>query len=515
MVSSFGLRPSSGDIQARVDRVVPEFQARCTDQGRPAAVCRSLARTARHLVAWLALRPGQVAELDIRDIEVFLRHDCDCPAAFRSELHGGARRQALQLLDFLIETGRAAVPAPIASGGRLVEECLGTLAAQLCSAVYMRRFRSICRHFMVWLYLSDLELREIDGAVLQRFLDHECACTHPRFYAWPAVFAGTPAAASQLARFGRFLVDRGVVADWHDPAPNGHGKVQLDDYLDWLRRHRGLREATLFNYERFLRGLLPQLGDSPDSYDAASVRAVILTRARSLSPGQIRNESTALRSYLRFLATQGRCRPGLAGAVPTISRKPAAELPRYVEEGTIEALIQSCEPSTPAGLRDRAILLLLARLALRSGEIAALHPGDIDWCQALVTVRGKSRHPAALPLPQEVGDALKDYLLRARPRCACETLFVQCRAPYAALSSAAVHSIVRRALQRTGIRCDGRPAVHMFRHSRATHLLRGGTSPEAVGALLRHRSLATTAHYARVDVPMLLEVAQPWPEDPS
>ena len=237
----------------------------------------------------------------------------------------------------------------------------------------------------------------------------------------------------------------------------------------------------------------------------------MLTRGGSVSPGQVGNESTALRSYLQFLETQGLCRPGLAGAVPTIRRKPAAELPRYAEEESIEALIASCDPSTPAGLRDRAILLLLARLALRAGEITALHPGDVDWRQALVTVRGKSRRPAALPLPQEVGDALRDYLLRARPRTAGETLFVQCRAPYAALSSAAVHGIVRRAMKRAGVRCEGRPAVHMFRHSRATHLLRGGTSPEAVGALLRHQSLATTAQYARVDVPMLLEVAQPWP----
>ena len=157
------------------------------------------------------------------------------------------------------------------------------------------------------------------------------------------------------------------------------------------------------------------------------------------------------------------------------------------------------------------MLLLLARLALRPGDIAALQLDDVDWEQALIQVRGKSRRRVALPLPQEPGDALKDYILRARPHTACATVFPQSRAPHGRLSSSAVSVLVRRAMKRAGIDGDGLPAAYLFRYSRATHLLRSGASLEAVGALLRHESVKTTALYTRVDAPMLLAVARPWP----
>ena len=151
MLSPFRPLPSPEDIQARVDRVVPSLAAHCSDQGWPVDVCRSLARTARHLVAWLVLHPAEVAELDVRGVEGFLRHDCDCPAAFRSELHKGTRRQAVQVLDFLIETGQAAVPAPVASGGTLVEELWPPNTTATCTGAASGRSAatslsgSICR----------------------------------------------------------------------------------------------------------------------------------------------------------------------------------------------------------------------------------------------------------------------------------------------------------------------------------------------------------------------------------
>ena len=509
------LRPQAppGAIQAHLDRLVPAYRVHLNDLGCSPGMVSKLTGTARHMLAWLAVSATDVATLDIRGVGGFLRHDCNCPTAFRTPLNERSRGQAHRFLGYLIETGQATVPPAIVTGGELVDIFTDTLTAQGYSASTMRKYRSCCRHYVVWLYLSDLAPTAIDGAALRRFLDHDCTCTHPHFYARSGGFAGSGDAATMLSKFTDFLVDRGVVADLRDRVSDGNRDAHVDAFLDWLRRHRGLRDATLSNYQHALRAVLPRLGASPGAYDAASIRAAILRGAQSRSRSQIANESTALRSYLRFLTARGMCRPGLAGAVPSIRRQPAAQLPRYVGEGEIEALIASCDTATAVGLRDRAVLLLLARLALRPGDITALRLGDIDWEQAVLAVCGKSRRSATLPLPQEAGDALKDYIVQARPRSASATVFLRSLAPHRSLSNSAVSTLVGRAMKRTGIAGDGLRAACLFRHSRATHLLRGGTSLEAVGALLRHRSVRTTALYARVDVPMLLAVAQPWPEE--
>lgn len=509
-------RPSPEAIQTQIDRVLPAYEVHLRNQGHSASGFSSLTRTARHLVAWRTINQADIATLDIRDVDGFLRHDCNCPAEFCSQMNKCARWQAHQVLAYLLESGQAAVPSAIVTGGEFVESFTGTLAAQGYRESTVRAYRSQSRHFIVWLYLSGLTLAAIDGDALQQFLRHDCTCSHPRFLGRSGQFGGKPEYGATIARFASFLIERNVVADWRDPAPQAQRNCHVDAFLGWLRQHRGVREATLQNYERSLRAVLPLLGGSPDAYDVAVIRTAILDRAQSRSRGQLANERTALRSYLRFLEASGLCRPGLAGTVPsTGGTPPAAELPRYVEPKEIEALIASCDATTAIGCRDRAVLLLLARLALRPGDVTALRLADIDWEQALLTVSGKSRRREALPLPQDAGDALKDYLLRVRPRVADTTVFLRSVAPHADLSSSAVGSIVRRAMQRTGIDREGLPAAYLFRHSRATHLLRGGASVETVGALLRHRSVKTTARYARVDVPMLLAVAQPWPEEPA
>ncbi len=217
---------------------------------------------------------------------------------------------------------------------------------------------------------------------------------------------------------------------------------------------------------------------------------------------------------LRYLGANGFCNPALVAAVPSVRIEPQADLPRYVTDSEVEALIASCDTATSIGMRDRAIMLLLARLALRAGDIPALRLKDIDWEQARIRVSGKSRRSEAMPLPQECGDALKMYILLGRPRVDNDFVFLGSCAPHRALSSGRIVSeIVRRAKERAGIDGEGLPAAHLFRHSRATNLLRGGASLETVATILRHESIETTTLYARVDTRMLLEVAQPWPGD--
>ena len=509
MVLTFRPHALSGVIQARLERVLPAYETHLNNQGCSAAFFSKLTGTARHLVTWLTVNESDVAALDVRGVDGFVSHDCDCPAAFRSPRDEPSAWHAHRVLEYLLETGQAAMPSSIVTGGGLVEAFAGSLTAQGYRDATVRYFRSSCRHLIVWLYRSELTLAGIDGGVLQQFLDHDCACQHPQFFSRPNAFSGSPRVQAMLVRFARFLVRRGVVADWPDPVPEAGSEAHVGAFLGWMRQHRGARETTLRVYDRSLRALLPRLGDDPGTYAAVSIRTAMLERAQAGSGSPV--ECSALRSYLRFLAARGLCPPGLAGAVPSIPKKAAALLPRHVDQGVIEALIASCDTATAIGLRDRAVLLLLARLALRPGEIAALRLNDVDWKQALIRVRGKSRRSMALPLPQEPGDALKDYILRARPHIACATVFPQFRAPHDCLSSSAVSAIVRRAMKRAGIDGDGLPAAYLFRHSRATHLLRSGASLEAVGALLRHESVKTTALYARVDAPMLLAVAQPWP----
>ena len=505
------IRPHAlpGVIQAQVERVLPAYEAHLSDQGCSPGLFRRLTAEARHMIAWLTVNESDVATLDIRGVDRFLRHDCNCPAGVRNQQGGPSPWHAHRVLGYLLETGQTAVPASIVTGRELVEAFADTLVAQGYRHGTVCEFCGSCRHLVIWLYRSELALEEIDDGVLQRFLGHRCDCEHAQFFGRPHAFSGSRRVKAQIARFASFLIDRGVVADWRDPRPTISGTAHVDAFLDWLCQHRGARDTTLKAYRQSLQALLPLLGNDPGAFDAASIRAAILERAQSGSRNTA--EGSALRSYLRYLAGQGLCRPELVDAVPSIPRRTGSQLPKYIEQEDIETLIASCDSATSVGLRDRAVLLLLARLALRPGEVAALRLDDIDWEQALVAVSGKSRRSASLPLPQETGDAIKEYILRARPDTACPTVFPQFRAPHGCLSRCAVSAIVQRAMKRAGIDSEGLSGAYVLRHARATHLLRGGASPEAVGALLRHQSVKTTALYARVDASMLLAVAQPWP----
>jgi site-specific recombinase XerD len=181
-----------------------------------------------------------------------------------------------------------------------------------------------------------------------------------------------------------------------------------------------------------------------------------------------------------------------------------------VSAEAVQQIIDACDPDRTDGARDRAVLLLLARLGLRGGDIVQMGLCDIDWREACVRVVGKGRREARLPLPQEVGDAILAYLRDRHAVVACDRVFLRSRAPWRPLAeSSCVSAIVKRAMARAGISAPTRGA-HLLRHSLATAMLREGISLPSIGAVLRHRSVETTAHYAKVDVELLRSVAQPW-----
>jgi site-specific recombinase XerD len=271
---------------------------------------------------------------------------------------------------------------------------------------------------------------------------------------------------------------------------------------------------TVERHERLITKMLPALGTDAGQYNAASVRRVILNQIRGCRPAHAKTFVGALRVYLRFLATSGACQPGLDHSLPTVAEWKLSSLPRYLDAHQVARLIDSCCKEGQQGWRDRAIVLLLLRLGLRAGDIAGMRPADIDWQEATLLVRGKGRRDVHLPLPQDAGDAILDYIEHARPQVAIDRLFLCAKAPFRPLRSGTIVSgIVRAALRRAGIENPPTHGANLLRHSVATMMLRAGSTLDEIGTVLRHKSPDTTAHYAKVDVAALQQIAQPWPKE--
>ena len=313
--------------------------------------------------------------------------------------------------------------------------------------------------------------------------------------------------------FIRFLQAGGVIPR-PERAPSAAERWPiLAAFRVWMQQHRGLRESSLDTYQRVVVDLLEALGDAPQAYTAAQVRDFVLQRAQPHGIWRAKSITTATRVFLRFLTATGRCALGLEHAIPAYASWKLSSVPRFLEPEQVERVLEACVAEDARGLRDRAVMLLLARLGLRAGEVAGLRLRDLDWKGGSIVVCGKGRRHERLPLPQDVGDALLRYLQAGRPALASEHVFARVCAPQGPLTRAAVTHIARAALRRAGIRAPINGA-HVFRHSAATAMLRQGASLAGVGAVLRHRSPSTTAHYAKIDFGLLAEVAQPWPQVP-
>lgn len=284
-------------------------------------------------------------------------------------------------------------------------------------------------------------------------------------------------------------------------------------FSDWMRTQRGTMDVTLKNYRLSILALLQALGDQPAQFNAKVLREFVLDRTQQQSIESAKNTVTAVRMLVRFLIATGRCRPGLDHALPSIARWRLAALPKYLPADDVERIIASCNLTTLIGIRDRAVLLLLARLGLRAGDVAALQFEHIDWQNATLQVAGKNRRAERLPLAQEVGDAMIDYL-EQRPVLNDPHVFITTRYPFKGLSFQTVSQIATHAIQRAGVKTQVYGA-HLLRHSAACEMLRQGLSLPTIGAILRHRSIETTTTYAKIDTALLGQVARPWPEGAS
>jgi site-specific recombinase XerD len=279
-----------------------------------------------------------------------------------------------------------------------------------------------------------------------------------------------------------------------------------------MRRRRGVTDSTLDTYQRTLIDLMRTLGDGPQAYTALAIRTFVLERARRHGKASAKVTVTAIRAFLRYLTVVGRCPAGREYAVPSVAGWQLAATPAVLDAQEIERVIAACDGEKR--LRDRAVVLLLARLGLRASEVANLEFGHIDWKTGRLAVVGKSRRTEWLPLPQEVGEALIAYIERARPKVATPRVLITAQTPRQPINRVVVNDIVQFALERAGIE-SARKGSHLLRHSAATAMLRHGVSLAGVGAMLRHRSLRMTLHYAKVDFTSLAAVAQPWPGRPA
>ena len=358
-----------------------------------------------------------------------------------------------------------------------------------------------------WLLRKDYDLGGLDERVLEHFEKYE------------------QKKRRTAANGARITLQRllGVLRDARVAPPAERSPVQrtaVQCLTDRYRRHllddQGLAESTVVNYtwhvqkflsEQFGAGAVNLIG-----LQAQDATGFIQQTARDHSTRHAQLLVAALRSFFRFLRFQGEIETDLAPALPNVANWALSSLPKYIPAGAVQRVLDQCDRQTAVGRRNYAVLLLLARLGMRGGEVLRLNLEDIDWHHARITIRA-SKGPSwtQLPLTPEVGEAIARYLRHDRPRCDCRRVFLRARAPYLELShTAAITSLVRRALKKAGIE-SARKGAHLLRHSLATDMLRHGASLNEIGELLRHRSPNSTAVYAKVELTALRPLALSWP----
>lgn len=259
----------------------------------------------------------------------------------------------------------------------------------------------------------------------------------------------------------------------------------LDEFTAFLVAERGLASSTVWYYRATARRFLSRspglagVGDgSLDGVDAASVRSFVLAESLTRGVGSVKNVVTALRALLRFCHTRGYVSTSLADALPAVASWRQTSPPRTIRDDHLARMLASCDRHTAAGRRDYAILVVLARLGLRIGEVATLTVDDIAWRDGELLVHGKGNRHDRLPLPADAGAAIADYCQWGRHQGTCRGLFLHARAPYGALSSSAVGKVVERACERAGL---ARLGAHQLRHAAATALRQAGAPLFEIG----------------------------------
>ena len=394
---------------------------------------------------------------------------------------------------------------------RLLDDQIEPFLKQLQNAGYaqrtLRKKRTVARAFVRWAKSKRIVTRDLNARHIAAFVKRSPGIgkAHVQFE------------LAVMRLFVGYLRREAGLPSTAQKEPDSAAGDFLRQYESYLREDRGLAENSVHVYVPFIRDFLASRVTatgclSPHPWDPLSIRDFVLSHTRNRSAEYVRLLATALRSFFRFLFLSGQVVRDLASSVPRVCKYRQTAPPAFLSPEEISRVLAATDRSTPSGRRDYAILLLLARLGLRAGEVASLELGDIHWRTAEIVVRGKGRVVDRLPLLCEVGEALARYVGEDRGVSSSRRVFLRRWAPRTGLAGpAAVGHIVRSALARAGVRRSGRGAAHLFRHGLATRMIRHGASIAEISEVLRHRSQSTTAIYTQVAFEALRGVAQPWP----
>jgi site-specific recombinase XerD len=370
-----------------------------------------------------------------------------------------------------------------------------------------RRKLQLAANFSRWLNRNGIVARQVSAKHVGQYLQF-------RRRSGFSIQLGDPPA---VTGFLKFLRDQRVTKERLPKPIITPCQRWLREYDAYLQKERALSPATRINYGPFVRRfLVSRFGRGRVEFSklrAPDVLKFVRREASQLKTKRVLLMASALRSFLRFLRFRGEIKLDLAACVPAVASWSLSTIPRALPPAQVEqVLAQTCKRSTAVGRRDYAILLLLARLGLRGGEVCNLTLEDIDWEKSRIAVRGKGERVVQLPMPADVGQAIAGYLKEGRPRLpGNRRLFIRSRAPLTGFKGqGSVGSVVKHALLRAKIDSP-RKGAHQFRHSLASTMLQNGSSLSEIGELLRHRSPDTTAIYAKIDLLSLRSLALPWP----
>jgi site-specific recombinase XerD len=367
----------------------------------------------------------------------------------------------------------------------------------------IRRSLLLIADFSRWLKALPLAVEHVTHATAQRYLRYRL---HHR--------CRRKGNASALRKFVQMLQHHGVVEQ--EVVAQIAVERLISDYSLYLHQERGLAVASVRKYVHAARTLLIQQRiTNVRGLSRLSAQRVIRflqsTGSGNSGTPRVQHIAIGLRSFLRYARYRGYFKPDLAAAIPRVAGWSMTSIPKGIPPKDAQRVLASCDRRSAVGRRDYAMLLLLARLGLRAGEIASLTLDDIDWHAGTLTIHGKGSQESPLPLLEPIGKAIADYLKRGRPHCKSRRVFLRILAPIRGFKTEKpVSTAVGRAMQRAGIDSPHRGS-HQFRHALATHMLGRRSSLAEIGEILRHKDPDTTRIYAKVDITSLRVLAAPWP----